>query len=66
MTELDKQKMKMRLLETMSNFIEHEVTDYCFTYSSANIELRMSQAAFAVIEQSIESIEQLDIEIEQA
>ena len=56
MTELEKNRLKMRLLETIEDFMTKEFNLYNFP-GTDNTSLYMAQAAFAVIEQSIESSE---------
>ena len=56
MTVLEKNRMKMRLLEAIDEFLMKEFDQCNFPYSDST-SLYMAQAAFAVIEQSIESSE---------
>ncbi len=56
MTELEKNQMKMRLLEAIDEFLTKEFT-LCNFPGTDNTSLYMAQAAFAVIEESIESNE---------
>jgi hypothetical protein len=55
MTDLSKQKLKMRLLEVLDDFINSEIEHYDFQYFTENMSLHMAQSAFAVIEQSIDA-----------
>lgn len=57
MTELEKNQMKMRLLDTLEEFMSLEFEKNSFSYTTST-PLYMAQAAFAVIEQSIESNEE--------
>lgn len=54
MTELEKKQMKMRLLDTLDGFVCEELEKVSFSCTTST-PLYMAQAAFAVIEQSIES-----------
>ncbi|MEL7600609.1 MAG: hypothetical protein AAGU18_11005 [Proteiniphilum sp.] len=56
MTELEKNQMKMRLLDTLEEFVSDELEQNSFSCTTST-PLYMAQAAFAVIEQSIESNE---------